>query len=204
MSSPPPSTPRGDRSRHALVNNPDTPHGLAIVQALTAAGWQVDPFDPAGAPGTVDALILTGDEPAPTPFADISLAQWQAAIDQHLRGAYDACRAVLPGMIERGGGSIIAVTPSSALNGTGAAHHAAAASAVIGMVKGLAREVGPHGVIVNAVAPGPLDGRPTQAAPTPPGGLTTAEDLGATVRYLAEERHYFAGSVLAPNGGSHL
>lgn len=201
-----PPTETATRTRVALVTGAESVHGRAVTETLRAAGWEVAPYDAtraADASSPVDALVLTGDEPSRTPFADLDLATWSASIDEHLRTARDASRAVLPGMIERGTGSIIAITPSSALNGTGAHHHAAAVGAVIGLVKALAREVGPHGIGVNAVAPGPFAGD-DGAGTAPLGGTTTADDLGATVRYLAEERHYFAGSVLAPNGGSHL
>jgi NAD(P)-dependent dehydrogenase (short-subunit alcohol dehydrogenase family) len=206
-----------------------TRHGSAIAASLTDGAWSVAGLDPNGAAtalpltgdpvdaqavasavaeteqklGPIGLLVLAADAGEPLAFDAITPQTWDATLDRHLRSTVNACHAVLPGMLERASGSIVAITPSSALDGTASAHHASAAYSVIGFVKALAREVGPRGVIVNAVAPGPDEGDPTATSSPLGRGLTPAE-LGTTVRYLAEERQYFAGQVLSPNGGSHL
>jgi len=215
--------------RVALVTGAETPCGTAVCRALAATGWtvaagsarsavaapaggasagRIDPlaFDPADADaaraavaettrrhGAVSLLVTIPSAPAAAAgglhaFGEIGPELLGDALRRTLRATVHCARAALPGMLD-GGGQIVAVVSAAALDGgAGQAHEAAAEAAVIGLAKGLAREYGRRGIAVNALAPGAI-------AP---------ERIAASVAFLANEPHYFAGQVLCPSEGRVL
>lgn len=86
---------------------------------------------------------------------EMSAETWQDMIDVNLTGVFNTVRAALPGMIARGKGGSIVLTSSTAgiLGYLNTAHYTAAKHGVIGLMKVLAQEAGPHGIRVNAVCP---------------------------------------------------
>jgi NAD(P)-dependent dehydrogenase (short-subunit alcohol dehydrogenase family) len=86
---------------------------------------------------------------------EMSEQQWRDMIDINLTGVFNATRAALPSMVERGqGGSVVLTSSTAGLIGyLHTAHYTAAKHGVIGMTKVLAQELGPHGIRVNAVCP---------------------------------------------------
>jgi 3-oxoacyl-[acyl-carrier protein] reductase len=81
--------------------------------------------------------------------------EWDAVIDVNLTGAFHVLRAVAPGMIAAGYGRIVNVVSINGLRGKfGQANYAASKAGLVGLTKTAARELGPKGVTVNAVAPG--------------------------------------------------
>jgi NAD(P)-dependent dehydrogenase (short-subunit alcohol dehydrogenase family) len=133
-----------------------------------ARGISCDVSDPA----SVDALreqlagtdvsILVNNAGIPGPVAaltDIDVADWDEVFAVNVRGTYLLCRALLPGMIERGDGDVINVASVSGKRPL--AHRTpscASKMAVIGLTSTLAFEVGPAGVRVNSLSPGPVQG----------------------------------------------
>jgi NAD(P)-dependent dehydrogenase (short-subunit alcohol dehydrogenase family) len=91
-------------------------------------------------------------------FENISDEAWRAMFDIHVNGTVNGCRAVIPYMQRRGQGTIVNMS-SSHLSPYArlATHYVSAKYAIIGLTKALAREKGPFGIRVNAVAPGPVD-----------------------------------------------
>src|SRR5258708_16858789 len=90
------------------------------------------------------------------PLSDITKQQLHRMLRVHLGGLRNITRSVLPSMLDRGKGSIIAITSELAIGGgDGDAHYAAAKGAVIGLVRSLAVEVAGRRVRVNAIAPRP-------------------------------------------------
>ena len=88
----------------------------------------------------------------------MSLAQWRQTIDVDLTGIFLACRYVVPGMVERGWGRVINVASQLAIKGgVELTHYSAAKAGVLGLTKSLALEVARAGVLVNAIAPGPIE-----------------------------------------------
>jgi NAD(P)-dependent dehydrogenase (short-subunit alcohol dehydrogenase family) len=120
---------------------------------------------------------------------------------------------VLPHLLARGSGNIIAISSELALAGSATdLHYVAAKGAVLGLIKSLAMEVAQTGVRVNAVAPGPTD-TPLLAADSiwrlpeylstlPLGRLVTPAEIAGAVYYLATEGAAYCGEVLSPNAGA--
>lgn len=146
-------------------------------------------------------------------FVDITPADFDRMFAVHVRGTFLCIRAVLPGMIERGAGSIVNIASQlGQIGGVELAHYAAAKAAIIGLTKSLAREVSKQGVRVNAVAPGPIntplahalseDWRRAKAAELPLGRFGEPEEVAATVAFLASPQgSLFVGQTLGPNSG---
>jgi NAD(P)-dependent dehydrogenase (short-subunit alcohol dehydrogenase family) len=90
-----------------------------------------------------------------TDFEQIDPAQWDRIFDVNVKGVWNCCKAVMPAMRERGSGSIVNIASVVAVAGQpGYLHYVATKGAVLAMTKGLAKEVGKHGVRVNVIAPG--------------------------------------------------
>ena len=147
-------------------------------------------------------------------LADIDVATFDAMFEVHVRGAFFATQAVLPGMKERRAGRIINISSTFALGGVDfASHYAAAKSAISGLTKSWARELAPFNITVNAVAPGLVEtnltlgsiGRERIAAmrsEVPLGRLAEPVEIAYTVAWLASaEADFMTGQVLSPNGG---
>lgn len=88
------------------------------------------------------------------PFSDISDERWDKTMAVNVRGPFLCIRAVLPYMIERGGGAIVNQTSISAFGMPYMLDYTASKAAIIGMTKSVASEVGQHNIRVNAIAPG--------------------------------------------------
>jgi 3-oxoacyl-[acyl-carrier protein] reductase len=141
---------------------------------------------------------------------------WQRVLDINLSGTFYNCREAVRLMIKSGtSGSIINISSTSGLDGTGAVHYAATKAAVLGLTKCLAREVGPRGIRVNAICPGPTNTRMMagisedyaramiQAIPL--GRIGQPEEVANTALFLAsDESSFFTGQTLAANGGMHM
>jgi len=105
-------------------------------------------------------------------FQDTDEDLWQRIVDINLIGVLRTTHAVLPGMIERGGGRIVNVASEAGRVGSsGSAAYSAAKGGVIAFTKTIAREGARHGVLCNAVAPGPIDTPLLNRAPAEMGEL---------------------------------
>jgi 2-hydroxycyclohexanecarboxyl-CoA dehydrogenase len=164
-----------------------------IDLAVTAAGYYEEGID------------VTG----------ITHAQWDRMLAVILGGTVNAFAAVLPHMLARGEGSLVAISSELALAGSATdLHYVAAKGAVLGLVKSLAMEVAQTGIRVNAVAPGPTDTpllapgsrwrQPAYLATLPLRRLVTPGEIAGAVYYLATEGSMYCGEVLSPNAGAAI
>jgi 3-oxoacyl-[acyl-carrier protein] reductase len=167
--------------------------------------------------GRVDALVNNAGVMPETPFLEISDDEWARVIAVDLTAAFVCSQAVLPGMIARGSGSIVMISSRLGQIGwPGVAHYSAAKAGLLGLTKSLAREFGPAGIRVNAVAPGPtitemssemLTGETGQrrAADLPAGRFARPEDVAESVMFLlSDAASMYHGQTLCPNGGGHM
>jgi NAD(P)-dependent dehydrogenase (short-subunit alcohol dehydrogenase family) len=144
-----------------------------------------------------------------------SIGGWRAVIDTNLNGTWYVTQAVARGMIDAGGGRIVNVVANHHRGLPGVAHSSAARAAVANLTKTLAVEWGPHGLRVNAVAPGPIDASGftegyapavvERARKLPLGRLGRAEEVAAAVVFLASPASgWTTGATLDVTGGQHL
>lgn len=108
----------------------------------------------------VDILVNNAGVPGPVaPLVDIEPAEWDEVFAVNVRGIYLMCRAFLPAMVARGAGDVINLASVSGKRPlTRRTPYTASKMAVIGLTTTLAYEVGPAGVSVNCLSPGPVDG----------------------------------------------
>lgn len=92
------------------------------------------------------------------PFEKLDESEWDATMNVNVKGIWHCCKAVLPAMKERGSGAIVNISSLAATYGMpNGLHYTASKAAVIGVTRGLARELGRFNIRVNAVAPNVVD-----------------------------------------------
>jgi len=148
-------------------------------------------------------------------IAEMSEELWDRIMDLNMKGVFLCCRAALAAMIPRGEGVIVNVSSIAARHGggPGAVAYAASKGGVLTLSKGLAREVAPKGVRVNAVSPGVIATRFHQRHSTPEtmarfvssipmGRAGGAEEVAEAIAFLASPRSsYLTGETIEVNGG---
>jgi 3-oxoacyl-[acyl-carrier protein] reductase len=167
--------------------------------------------------GPIDILApFAGGFGAYTSVQDITEDEWHRVIDHNLTATFLAIKSVLPGMIERGSGTIVTMASNAGrhLDATLTASYAASKAGIIQLTRHVAREVGAHGIRVNCVAPGTTtterierilteEGRAEIAAKSPLGRLGRPEECAYATLFLASEAAagYLTGTTLDISGG---
>lgn len=167
--------------------------------------------------GPIDILVCNAGLRRQTPFLEMSLAEWREILSVALDGAFILSRAVLPGMVARGGGSIVALSGISTHVGTpNRAHVSASKAGLEGLMRAIAVEFAPQGIRANCVAPGAVDTARGASAGAMPQGLgredgipmrrkASIEEIASVVRMLAgPEGGYVTGQTIHVNGGAFL
>ena len=163
--------------------------------------------------GPVEAAVSAAGYYEMLPVSEITPDKWRRMLAVHVGGFVNLSRAVLPGMIMVGGGSIVAITSELAIGGgLNDAHYAAAKGTLLGLVRSLAAEFAPQGIRVNSVAPGPTDTpllapdspwrAPEYLATLPLGRLTSPEEVALCIAFLLDEGTFCVGETLNPNAGA--
>jgi 3-oxoacyl-[acyl-carrier protein] reductase len=204
----------------------------AVAEQVRAAGGRSDVFgadlsDPAAARamvarvqdslGPIDGLVNNAGIMPESPFLEISDEEWSLVLNTDLTSAFACSQAVLPGMLERGSGSIVMISSRLGQIGfAGVAHYSVAKAGLIALAKSLAREFGPRGIRANAIAPGVvvtdmgaqvMDGEVgrKRMAELPLGRFGTAPEIAETAVFLlSDASSLFLGQTLNPNGGGYM
>ena len=163
--------------------------------------------------GHIDCLVNNSGIAAFSLFTDITLDDWNNMISSNLTGAFLYSREVLRFMISEKFGRIINITSVWGLVGSSCeVHYSATKAALIGMTRALAKEVGPSGITVNAIAPGVIntdmnkmlseDDMAQLVDETPVGRLGEGDDVARTALFLAsDEASFITGEVINVSGG---
>jgi len=166
--------------------------------------------------GRIDILVNNAGIFTESSVADMPVADWDRVIAVNLRGTFLCTRFVLGHMLERGSGRIINIASQlGQIGGAEVAHYSASKGGMIAFTKALAREVSTRGVLVNAIAPGPirtpmLDGeteewRARKLGELPIGRFGEVDEVTPTAVLLASEGGtYYVGQTLCPNGGDAM
>jgi 3-oxoacyl-[acyl-carrier protein] reductase len=108
--------------------------------------------------GAVDCLVNNAGISSFSLFTDLTLEDWNNHLAVNLTGAFLYSKAVIPGMVSRKSGRIINITSMWGIVGSSCeVHYSTAKAGIIGMTKALAKELGPSGITVNAIAPGLIE-----------------------------------------------
>lgn len=192
----------GGRATFVKTDVTDSAQVQALIDAAETEYGGLDiAFNNAGIEGTIAPLLDDTEENV------------RRVMEVNFFGVWNSLKAELPAMLRRGGGSIINTTSVAGLRGFGAfSAYAASKFAVEGLMRSVAQEVGPAGVRVNTVAPGPIATdlleRATGGDTTgfvqqvPMGRVGTAKEVAQLVTFLASEQaSYINGSTLRVDGG---
>lgn len=171
--------------------------------------------------GSIDVLVANHAYMTMSPFVTHDPEDWWRNVDVNLSGTHFLIRAALPGMRRRGGGRIVIIASEFGVVGwSNATAYSASKAGLISLTKTLGRELGPEGILVNAIAPGIMDTpqldvdaadagvspeeiRRRYAKESPIGRIGRPEEIAATVAFLAGDgATALTGQILQPNGGT--
>lgn len=144
------------------------------------------------------------------PIAELTVAEWDAVMAVNLRGMFLCSRALVPAMKSSGWGRIINIASGTVFAGSGALHYATSKAGVLGFTRNLARELGPHGITVNTLAPGATVTEMTdpetsrshaETARAIPRAEVPADIVGAALFLASPAAAFITGQTLVVDGG---
>ena len=166
--------------------------------------------------GRIDVLVNNAGILRSTPTHEVSWEEWEETVAVNLGGTWSCLRAALPGMLERGGGRIINVSSELGLIGFPTyAAYSASKGGIIALTKAVAKEVAPRGVLVNSVAPGPVETdmliqdtieyNDETREQIPLRRFGKPDEIAAVIEFLAGPGGSFmVGQIVSPNGGTAI
>lgn len=202
-----------------IVYNESEEKALALAAELHTRAVRCDVRDPAQVEalfqkaGHVDLLVCCAGISEYGLITDVSEAAWQSLAETNTGGVFRCCRAAIPSMVHRKSGNIILISSVwGRYGGSCEAAYSASKAAVIGLARALAKELGPSGIRVNCIAPGPiltdmltglshidLD---ELAQEVPLGRIGAPEDVAELISFLASDKaSYITGQVIGCDGG---
>ena len=233
-----PDASRNTEGRAVVVTGGASGIGKAIAEAFTANGDRVAILDRSGAAGSIavdvsdeasvkaafaaarsrlgsiDILVNSAGLLTESPLEDMTLAMWNETIAVDLTGVFLCCREVVGEMRQQKWGRIINIASQLAIKGgTGLSHYSAAKAGVVGLTKALALETAADNVLVNNIAPGPIetplvDGISEEWKAAKRAGLPLlrfglADEVAPTALLLASDPggNLYVGQTLGPNSG---
>ncbi len=233
-----PDASRNTEGRAVVVTGGASGIGKAIAEAFTANGDRVAVLDRSGAAGSIavdvsdeasvkaafaaarsqlgsiDILVNSAGLLTESPLEDMTLAMWNETIAVDLTGVFLCCREVVGEMRQQKWGRIINIASQLGIKGgTGLSHYSAAKAGVVGLTKALALETAADNVLVNSIAPGPIetplvDGISEEWKAAKRAGLPLlrfglAAEVAPTALLLASDPggNLYVGQTLGPNSG---
>jgi 3-oxoacyl-[acyl-carrier protein] reductase len=233
-----PDASRNTEGRAVVVTGGASGIGKAIAEAFTANGDRVAVLDRSGTAGSIavdvsdeasvkaafaaarsqlgsiDILVNSAGLLTESPLEDMTLAMWNETIAVDLTGVFLCCREVVGEMRQQKWGRIINIASQLAIKGgTGLSHYSAAKAGVVGLTKALALETAADNVLVNSIAPGPIetplvDGISEEWKAAKRAGLPLlrfglAAEVAPTALLLASDPggNLYVGQTLGPNSG---
>jgi NAD(P)-dependent dehydrogenase (short-subunit alcohol dehydrogenase family) len=209
-----------------LVNDLRAERAENIVADIVESGGQATavPFDVTDRDavlaavadfGPVDVLVANAgnggaEAMLPKRFAETVPEDWRGPMEVNLLGVLYCCHAVLPGMVERGHGRIIAISSAAGTHGVGIgfAPYSVGKGGALSLVRSLALEHGRDGITANSVALGVMDSVREETVASfrkiiPVGRLGTPDDVAAACLWLAsDEASWVTGQTIGLNGGA--
>lgn len=163
--------------------------------------------------GSVHILVNNAGITRDNLLIRMSDEEWNRVLDVNLKGAFHVTKAIVPGMLRQRAGKVVSISSVVGIMGNpGQANYAASKAGILGLTKSLARELAPRGICVNAIAPGFIQTRMTEALTEdqkqalagriPLGRLGQPQDVANAALFLASDlSDYVTGQILIVDGG---
>jgi len=206
-----------DRDAAAAEKTAARMHAHAVALDVTNTEGVTKAFEQVvGSHKRLDILVNAAGLLSTGTIADLPVSEWERVEKVNVAGVLNCVKAAIPGMRAQRHGRIVNIASVSAMRGGGSIGntlYGTTKAAVVAMTMGLARELGPHGITANAIAPAVADTAMTRAALTdeartrilsriPLGRLASLSDIADLAAFLASDRAAFiTGTVIPVDGG---